>query len=109
MQRTILKNQIKELVAQQKFVKPQRKTLHFMGERTLNPLQALYTHLSNRSKLRELNLIYGLSKGRIIDEVDKNAVIAFSVDRIKKIWEQALAIKQEWEDYHASKALDNNS
>ncbi len=79
-----LKQQIKVIAEQQKVLKNQRRTIHIQGERTMEPWKASINHFSNREKLRELYLIYGLLKGKSIEVIDKNASKVFNLDKINE-------------------------
>ena len=65
-----LKNDIAELVEQQKQLKPQRKTVNFSGERTTDPLVATATVAQNKFKLRHLYIVYGLLRGKSLNEIE---------------------------------------
>lgn len=78
-----IKNKIKTLAGQQRDLKLQRKTVHFTGTRTIDPWQAVAKHLHNRSELRKFNLIYGLAKGRSVEQVDKAAPKIFNMEKIQ--------------------------
>lgn len=74
-----LKNDIAELVEQQKQLKPQRKTVNFVGERWVSPsgIQITATDAtsmvaSNKFKLRHLYIVYGLLRGKSLDEIEPN-------------------------------------
>jgi hypothetical protein len=66
-----LKSQIKVLASQQRELKNQRKTVHVVGERTMEPWKAWIQHQSNRSKLRDLYLVYGILRGKKLEDIDK--------------------------------------
>jgi hypothetical protein len=65
---SILKNQIKELVAEQKILRNQRKTVNLIGERKMEPWQAASIHNSNRIKLSGMYVAYGVLRGKDFEE-----------------------------------------
>ena len=58
-----LKQAIKELVIEQKTLKPQRKE-SFIGNRTANQVQATYRVWANSYQLRLMYAAYGLLRGK---------------------------------------------
>jgi hypothetical protein len=66
-----LKDQIKVLSQEQRELKNQRKTVHIVGERIMEPWKAWIQHQSNRSKLRDLHLAYGILRGKKSEDIDK--------------------------------------
>lgn len=82
-----LKADIKKLAAEQRVIRPQRKTVHFKGERTLSPDQAQTDHFYNRHQLRHLYIAYGYMRGKTIDQIEPKRKTPFSqytVDQILK-------------------------
>lgn len=59
-----IKDRIADLAKEQKNLKPQRKTVHFKGERTIDPSEATYKVDNNKSELRYLYAAYGLLRGK---------------------------------------------
>lgn len=59
-----IKDRIADLAKEQKNLKPQRKTVHFNGERTIDPSEATYKVDNNKSELRYLYAAYGLLRGK---------------------------------------------
>ena len=59
-----IKDDIKKLSEEQRFLKNQRKTVKLIGERIIEPWEATYTHQSNREKLRLMYAAYGLMRGK---------------------------------------------
>jgi len=55
-----LKNTIKEMSAEQTTLKPQRKEVHFEGDRKLSPAEAVVRHLTNRQQLRLMYIAYAI-------------------------------------------------
>ena len=49
---SVIKNDIKTLSEEQKFLRNQRKDVHIKGERTMEPWVATMKHRANREKLR---------------------------------------------------------
>ena len=67
-----LKSEIKTLEAEQKSLKPQRKTIHFLGERTVEPDMAAAKVRGNKERLRHLYLVYGTLRGKTPEQVEPN-------------------------------------
>jgi hypothetical protein len=65
--------EIAELENEQKIIKPQRKTVHFTGERTMGPAEATYKSSSNSETLRAMYAAYNLLRGKGFDITEKNA------------------------------------
>lgn len=59
-----LKNQIKELSAEQTFNKDQRKAVHISGERKISATEAAAKHVANRYKLRLMHVAYAILRGK---------------------------------------------
>lgn len=59
-----LKLKIKELSEEQVSLKPQRKAVHFQGERKLSASQAAAEHMYNRANLRHLFAAYAILRGK---------------------------------------------
>lgn len=55
---TNIKNEIKKLVENQRNLKNQRKTVHIVGERVMEPWKAAYLHNANRHQLRLMYAAY---------------------------------------------------
>lgn len=72
-----LKQDIKELAAEQKILKNERKTVNRVGpETSWTPWQAAGKHLENRWMLRHMHIIYGELRGKSIDVIEhKNTKI----------------------------------
>lgn len=64
MKYSTIKEAIKDLSQQQKELKPQRKTVHFKGTRTVEPGDATYKVDSNRYRLRHMFIAYAILKGK---------------------------------------------
>jgi len=58
-----IRQAIQTLVDEQVTFKPQRKTVHFKGTRTLDSRSAFYKVLANKQKLRNLYAAYAILKG----------------------------------------------
>lgn len=75
MDKEILKKfreEIEKLEKEQRVVKPQRKTVHFTGERTLSPADAYKKTVYNKSKLRAMYAAYNLLRGKNFEVTEKN-------------------------------------
>lgn len=57
-------DRIKELSAEQKVLKPERKTVHFKGVRKYQ--NASRMHHNNRFELRHLHMVYDSLRGRVV-------------------------------------------
>lgn len=68
-----LREEIAALEKEQKAIKPQRKTVHFTGERTMTPLNAHLTVMSNKYDLRLMYAAYNLLRGKNFDITESNA------------------------------------
>ena len=75
MKETIKKfrEEIAELEKKQKELKPQRKTVHFKGERTLDPFSAWCEVKGNKEELRAMYAAYGLLRGKPFSYTEKAA------------------------------------
>ena len=73
---TIIKEvraRIAEVEKEQKTIKPQRKTVHFEGERTLSPIEAYWKVRNNKYDLRIMYAAYNLLRGKNFEITEKNA------------------------------------
>jgi hypothetical protein len=59
-----LKNAIKVKVAEQKSLKPQRKPVHFKGERTVSAYEATWKSQLNKWELRHMYYAYAIVRGK---------------------------------------------
>lgn len=80
-----IKSEIKELEAQQKSFKPQRKTVHFTGNRTVEPWKAVLTTNENKYLLRHLYIVYAILRGKSLDVVEPNRKTEPSQYMIEKL------------------------
>lgn len=67
------KKEIAELAKEQKTIKPQRKTVHFTGERTLSPSDAYWKVRNNKHDLRCMYAAYNLLRGKNFEFTENNA------------------------------------
>lgn len=65
-----LKSEIKVLAETQKDLKNQRRTVKLLGERTIDPEEATYKHMSNREILRAMYGAYGLARGKSLSQTE---------------------------------------
>lgn len=84
MEKNELKNKIKELAEEQKFLKNQKKTVYIKGERKVDPYVASLRHWSNRNKLSELYMKYGILRGLEPEQIDKNYKENFNIKFINE-------------------------
>jgi hypothetical protein len=89
-----IKEKIKVLSKEQRVLKNQRKTIHLIGERTMEPWQAYFRHQSNRSELRELYIAYGIIKGRNTEELIAQYKTSINMDKVNKLVIEYSEIKQ---------------
>lgn len=64
---------IAEKEKEQKLIKPQRKTVHFTGTRTIDSDKACYKVESNKEELRAMYAAYNLLRGKNFEITEKNA------------------------------------
>lgn len=65
-----MKADIKAKVEEQKFLKNQRKTVHLVGERKIDPSDAAYKHRQNREDLRMMYAAYGIARGKTLKQIE---------------------------------------
>ena len=65
--------EIAKLENEQKLIKPQRKTVHFTGERTIGPSEATYKANSNSETFRAMYAAYNLIRGKGFDVTERGA------------------------------------
>ena len=68
-----MREKIAELEKEQKTVKPQRKTVHFTGERTMDHFDACNRVEINKHLLRLYYAAYNLLRGKNFDVTESNA------------------------------------
>lgn len=68
-----MRKDIAELEKEQKSIKPQRKTLYFVGERTMPAWKANDTVRDNKQRLRLMYAAYNLLRGKSFDVTESNA------------------------------------
>lgn len=100
-----MKSDIKELVAEQKFLKNQRKTINLQGERKIEPDDATYKHWLNRNKLRAMYRVYGIARGKTLEQIEgksklvKNSyedkMLCKKVDELTKQYEKSMTFQLE--------------
>lgn len=83
-----LKETIKHLASQQAGLKDQRKTVTFEGERVMTSSQAYFMHQTNRKKLREMYMAYGLLRGKAQEEIELNPNEPISMYHVELLIEQ---------------------
>lgn len=81
----LLKDVIKSKVQEQKTLKPQRKTVHFTGIRTVEPWQATSLHQINRYDLRHLYIAYGIMRGRTNNQIENRSYQPFNEAKVQQI------------------------
>ena len=64
---------IAEKENEQKIIKPQRKTVHFTGTRTIDPSDAYFKVISNKDELRIMYAAYNLLRGKNFEITEKNS------------------------------------
>ena len=68
-----MRERIAELENRQKEIKPQRKTVHFEGERTIKPCDATEEAKNNKYDLRLYYAAYGLLRGKGFEITENKA------------------------------------
>ena len=68
-----MREEIAALEKEQKNIKPQRKTVHFTGERTLSPWEAYCKVSDNKERLRILYAAYNLLRGKNFNITESSA------------------------------------
>ena len=69
MTRKDLKSAIAVLAAKQRATKEQRKTVRFIGTRTMSPNDAAAQARDNKVELKHMYLAYGVLRGREINQI----------------------------------------
>lgn len=64
------RQEIAKLEKEQKMYKPQRKTVKFNGERTIEPYDAVEVVKANKLQLRMMYAAYGLMRGKTFDQIE---------------------------------------
>lgn len=67
-----LRNEIKKMSENQKFLKNQRKTVCLVGDRVIEPWKAIYTHSSNRHELRLMYAALGVMRGKTFNQIENH-------------------------------------
>jgi hypothetical protein len=85
-----MKEDIKNMSQNQKFLKNQRKTEKLVGERVMEPWQATMQHASNREKLRIMYAAYGIMRGKSLSQIEnkydeENHPLKEFEDKINKV------------------------
>ena len=70
-----LKNQIKELAVNQRSLKNQRKTVKFVGVRTMEPEHAAYKVFKNKEELRIMYAAYGILRGKDFSQIENGKTL----------------------------------
>ena len=68
-----MKEDIKKLSEEQRFLRNQRKTVRLVGERKMEPREATWKHQANRENLRIMFAAYGLMRGKPFTKTEENA------------------------------------
>lgn len=89
-----LKLEIAKLVAEQIETKPQRKTVNFTGQRTVDPEKAAYTVKNNKNTLRHLYVVYGLLRGKTVEQVEGKSKTPLSEYLIKTFTEKYKPVEE---------------
>jgi DNA-binding MltR family transcriptional regulator len=67
-----LKCDIEKYAQLQKVLKNQRKTVHFKGERIMEPEEAQYQVYFNTIRLRIMYAAYGLMRGKMFSQIENH-------------------------------------
>lgn len=89
------KAEIKVAAGYQTFLKNQRKTVKLIGNRKMSVSDAAWKHRSNRCKLAEMYVAYGVMRGKDLDEqikshVSKKEENSWMIDSVRKQVEKYL-------------------
>jgi len=76
-----LKNAINEIATTQKVLKQNRKTVNFIGERSIPAYEAAYKVQSNKYELRHMYLAYGILRGKDLKTIDSGVGKPFDVNK----------------------------
>lgn len=79
-----LKNEIKRLAAEQPQLKNQRKSVYFVGERTMSVNEARWKHVQNRHNLRHLLLAYATLRGKDLSITDSQLKSEYDLKLVEK-------------------------
>ena len=97
-----LKEEIRIKSEWQRFLKRQRKTANFEGERVIDPKKATYEHKSNRIELSAMFVAYRVLKGHDLEEELKNHVskkdpyaMNYARKQVEKLLEEYKVIERE--------------
>lgn len=82
-----IRNRIKELSEQQRELKPQRKTVYFEGNRTVEPKDATNKVFDNQIELRHLFYAYAKMKGKDLPVIKHVIIHVGLVDKYVKEYE----------------------
>jgi hypothetical protein len=83
-----IKEKIKVLSKEQRVLKNQRKTIHLVGERTIEPWAAYFQHQANRSELKDLYITYRLLKGVPIEEIQAQYKTPINMNKVNQLVEE---------------------
>jgi hypothetical protein len=72
---SLIKHKIKELSGYQKFLKNQRKTVHFIGSRKIEPKIATAQHILNREELRIQYAVYGILRDKDFSQIENGKTL----------------------------------
>jgi hypothetical protein len=67
-----LKEDIKKIANEQKFLRNQKKTVHIVGERKLPAKDAAYKYMENSETLRVMYAAYGLMRGKSFSQTENH-------------------------------------
>ena len=65
-----LKKELKELAKEISIAKPQRKTVHFTGERTMTPDRANTVCIRNKYQFRHMHIAYCEMRGKTREQIE---------------------------------------
>ena len=91
------RKEIAALEVEQKYVKEQRKTVRFTGDRTMSPQEAWGTARNNKDTLRAMYAAYGLMRGKGFNVTESNAK---PLDKDEYYRSFGYSLKKEFEGKH---------
>lgn len=83
-----LKDEIKKLSIEQRYLKGQRKTVNLKGKRTVDPWEAVYRVQRNKLELRHMFIAYAKLRGKSLEKIEKDSKTPFNEHMVNKIIEK---------------------
>lgn len=90
-----IREEIKRLADEQLVLKPQRKTVHFVGTRTVDAYKATVQAFENKERLRHLYVAYAILKGKEPQEFTKREFQQSLVDKYVDMYKEIIIPETE--------------